>query len=56
MTVEQWLRSAVADAEGRGLAELKPLLETLARSTAALRDAERPVAAAGRHTHVDADR
>jgi hypothetical protein len=40
MTVENWLAAAVADAESRGLPELKPLLETLARSTAALRRAE----------------
>ena len=39
-TVDAWLKAAVADAERRGLAPLKPLLETLARSTAALRDAE----------------
>jgi hypothetical protein len=40
MTVETWLAAAVADADKRGLPELKPLLETLARSTAALRQAE----------------
>jgi hypothetical protein len=40
MTVESWLAAAVADADQRGLPELKPLLETLARSTAALRRAE----------------
>jgi hypothetical protein len=40
MTVETWLAAAVADAEKRGLPELKPLLETLAKSTAALRRAE----------------
>jgi hypothetical protein len=39
MTVESWLASAVADAERRGLPALKPLLETLARSTEALRHA-----------------
>jgi hypothetical protein len=37
--VDAWLAGAVADAERRGLQDLKPLLETLARSTAALRDA-----------------
>ena len=37
MTVESWLNAAVADAERRGLPELKPILETLARATAALR-------------------
>ena len=40
MTVHSWLASAIADADRRGLAELKPLLETLARSTEALREAE----------------
>jgi hypothetical protein len=40
MTVESWLEAAVADAERRGLAPLKALLETLARSTAALRAAD----------------
>jgi hypothetical protein len=39
MTVESWLSAAIADAEHRGLPELKPLLETLARSTRALRQA-----------------
>jgi len=41
MTIEAWLKAACEDAERRGLAELKPLLETLARSTAALREADR---------------
>lgn len=40
MLVASWLAHAVADAEARGLPELKPLLETLARSTQALRDAD----------------
>ena len=35
-----WLDAAVADAERRGLPGLKPLLETLARSTASLRKAD----------------
>jgi hypothetical protein len=39
-TVESWLTAAIADAERRGLAPLKPLLETLARSTTALRAAD----------------
>ena len=34
-----WLKIAVADAERRGLPELKPLLEGLARATKALRAA-----------------
>jgi hypothetical protein len=40
MDVPAWLREACADAEARGLPELKPLLETLARSTQALRSAD----------------
>lgn len=40
MNIDNWLAAAVADAERRGLPELKPLLETLARSTRALRDAD----------------
>ena len=40
MTVADWLRGAIADAEQRGLPQLKPLLEALAKSTAALRDAD----------------
>ena len=55
MTVEDWLRSAIADAERRGLDALKPILETLARSTAALRDAETSIAPT-HQTNKDADR
>ena len=40
MTVESWLNAALADADRRGLPELKPILETLARATAALRRSE----------------
>ena len=40
MTVQDWLRSAIEDAERRGLPALKPLLETLAKSTTALREVE----------------
>ena len=40
MTIESWLQAALADAERRGLTDLKPLLEALARATAALRTAE----------------
>lgn len=40
MTVDSWLQMALADAERRGLADLKPLLEALARATRALRDAD----------------
>ena len=38
MTIEAWLKGAIEDAERRGLPELKPLLESLARSTRALRE------------------
>jgi hypothetical protein len=41
MTPERWLEAASTDADRRGLPELKPLLETLARSMAALREHER---------------
>ena len=40
MTVKAWLDAAVHDAERRGLIELKPLLEALARATSGLRTAE----------------
>jgi hypothetical protein len=40
MTVDAWLKAAVADAERRGLPELKPLLEAIARATQALRAAD----------------
>ena len=45
--VNAWLRAAIADGERRGMPELKPLLETLARSTTALRNAERRIAGPG---------
>jgi len=40
MNVKDWLTRATADAESRGLAALVPLLQTLARSTEALRAAD----------------
>lgn len=45
--VAAWLQSAVQDAERRGLPELKPLLEGLAKSLGGLRaaDAEHHAAA-----------
>ena len=45
MTIETWLQNAVADAERRGLPELKPILEALAKATTALRDADFNVSA-----------
>ena len=40
MTLSDWLSAALADAEKRGLADLKPLLEALAKATRALRAAD----------------
>ena len=40
MKIKTWLDAAAQDAERRGLAALKPLLETLARATSALRTAD----------------
>jgi hypothetical protein len=40
MTIDAWLQAAIADVERRGLPELKPLLETLARATTMLRAAD----------------
>ncbi len=40
MTIDAWLQAATADAERRGLAELKPVLETLARAIGTLRAAD----------------
>jgi hypothetical protein len=40
MTIDAWLKAAIADAERRGLPELKPLLEALARTTQSLRAAD----------------
>ncbi len=51
MTVDAWLRAAVADAEERRLPELKPLLEGLALATGALRAATLTHEAAGAHLH-----
>ena len=46
MQVDDWLAAAIADAQRRGLPEMKPLLETLARSTIALRKADETLRAA----------
>lgn len=40
MTVDDWLRAAIADAERRGLPGLKPVLESLAQTTRVLRAAD----------------
>jgi hypothetical protein len=56
VNVESWLAAALADAERRGLPELKPLLETLARSTSTLRrvddELRRPSVPAGPRTEA----
>ena len=47
-TVDAWLARAEADADRRGLPELKPILRQFARATAALRAAD-PALFAGDH-------
>jgi hypothetical protein len=39
MTLENWLQTAIGDAEARGLPGLAPLLRGLAQATATLRTA-----------------
>jgi hypothetical protein len=39
MSVDEWLKAAIADAERRGMPELKPILESMANAARALRDA-----------------
>ncbi len=46
MTVDAWLKSAIEDAQRRGLPDLAPLLTTLAGATRALREADAALAAA----------
>ena len=57
MDVRNWLARAREDADSRGLPELKPLLDTLAVSTQALRDADAEFAhpALPDHRHEDDD-
>jgi hypothetical protein len=40
VTIKTWLDNAAQDADRRGLPSLRPLLETLARATSALRTAD----------------
>jgi hypothetical protein len=40
VTIKAWLDNAVQDAERRGLPLLRPLLESLAQATSALRTAD----------------
>jgi len=58
MTIESWLHAAIADAEARNLPGLKPLLEVLAKSTAALRQADfnDDASAGARSAQADAKR
>ena len=53
--IAAWLAAACADAERRGLPELQPLLESLARSTAALRAADAEIAVRTRPDAPGAD-
>ena len=41
-TIDAWVAAATADAERRGLPELRPLIEALAQATRALRAADLP--------------
>ena len=50
MTIESWLQATIADAEKRGLPELKPLVEGLAQATRVLRNADFNETAAGQRT------
>jgi hypothetical protein len=40
MTIKAWLETAIQDAEKRNLPGLRPMLESLARATSALRSAD----------------
>ena len=55
MTIKAWLEAAVHDAERRGLIELKPMLEMLARATSALRAAEWNADASGEFDRAESD-
>ena len=50
MTPEDWRQSARADAERRGLPDLQAMLETLARTASALREADWNADASGAAT------
>jgi hypothetical protein len=51
-----WLDSAIHDVERRGLPALKPLLETLARATSALRVADWNSDPTGEFDDLDSNR
>ena len=40
MTIDVWLKCAIDDAERRGIPELKPILEALAKAKTTLRSAD----------------
>jgi hypothetical protein len=42
MRIDAWVAAAIADAERRGLPELRPLIEALAQATRALRASDLP--------------
>ena len=42
MTIDAWVAAATADAERRGLPDLRPLIEAFAQATRALRAADLP--------------
>jgi hypothetical protein len=48
MTIEDWLEAAIADADRKGLPDLKPLLRGLAEATRRLRAADWNDDASGR--------
>jgi hypothetical protein len=52
VTIKSWLDSAIQDAERRGLSALRPLLESLARATSALRTADWNSDATGQSSHT----
>ena len=54
MTIKTWLENSVHDAERRNVPGLRPLLEALARATAALRSADWNFDAAGESIHTSA--
>ena len=51
MTIKTWLENAAQDAERRNLPSLRPMLETFARSTSALRSADWNADATGEPIH-----
>jgi hypothetical protein len=48
MTIEVWLHTSQADADRRGLPDLKPLLAALAQAIAVLRESDARDDASGR--------